>query len=195
MGLGPFDRNAASGAQSGVAASGGPVPSGSLAPHSVVHNSAAVDPGISSPFEAPSLVAVPDLTASALPVTPHHTLSEHALISVDAASAALEAQSIPLRIVDARRATGYERLVKPVIDRVFALLLLVVCSPILFVVGVLVAVSLGRPIVLRQRRIGRGGEPFVLHKFRTMHPDRREERVIYDGPDRRVTHKHPDDPG
>jgi lipopolysaccharide/colanic/teichoic acid biosynthesis glycosyltransferase len=39
----------------------------------------------------------------------------------------------------------------------------------------------------------------VLHKFRTMHPDRRAScaastRSEFDGDDRRITHKHPDDP-
>ena len=80
------------------------------------------------------------------------------------------------------------------IDRVLASVLLVVLSPILLVVGVMVAISLGRPIVLRQRRVGRNGERFVLHKFRTMHPDRRAPGREFDGDDRRITHKHPDDP-
>jgi lipopolysaccharide/colanic/teichoic acid biosynthesis glycosyltransferase len=93
-----------------------------------------------------------------------------------------------------RKVTLYERFFKPVIDRVLACVLLVVLSPILVVVGVMVAVSLGRPIVLRQFRIGRNGEPFKLHKFRTMHPDRRAPGREYDGADRRITHKHPDDP-
>ena len=96
--------------------------------------------------------------------------------------------------VATRNVTLYERLLKPVIDRVLASVLLVVLSPILLVVGVMVAMSLGRPIVLRQRRVGRNGELFVLHKFRTMHPDRRAPGREFDGDDRRVTHKHPDDP-
>ena len=93
-----------------------------------------------------------------------------------------------------RKVTVYERLFKPVIDKALALVLLVVLSPILLVVSAMVARSLGRPIVLRQRRVGRDGEPFVLHKFRTMHPDRRSPGREYDGDDRRIRHKHPDDP-
>ena len=90
--------------------------------------------------------------------------------------------------------TVYERFFKPVIDKAFALVLLIVLSPILLVVSIMVAKSLGRPIVLRQRRVGRNGGAFVLHKFRTMHPDRRSPDREYDGDDRRITHKHPDDP-
>jgi len=95
---------------------------------------------------------------------------------------------------DTRTVTLYERFLKPVIDKALAFVLLIVLSPVLLVVGLMVAKSLGRPIVLRQRRVGKNDERFVLHKFRTMHPDRRSPGNEYDGDDRRVTHKHPDDP-
>lgn len=97
-----------------------------------------------------------------------------------------------------RRTTTYERFVKPAIDRVLALTLLVVLSPVLAVVAVLVKISLGSPVLLRQKRVGRNGQVFELHKFRTMHADRRRGEVAvvmeFDGSDRRRTHKHPDDP-
>src|SRR5689334_19293699 len=75
----------------------------------------------------------------------------------------LSSPSVP----DTRIVTRYERFLKPVIDKVLASVLLVVLSPILAVVGVMVAKSLGRPIVLRQQRVGKDEERFVLHKFRT----------------------------
>ncbi len=113
----------------------------------------------------------------------------------------------PQSVTDTRTVTLYERFLKPVIDKVLAFVLLVVLSPILAVVGVMVAKSLGRPIVLRQQRVGKDEERFVLHKFRTMHPDRRAQAATtsagtsagasggeFDGDDRRITHKHPDDP-
>ena len=94
-----------------------------------------------------------------------------------------------------RKTTGYERFAKPVIDRVLALVLLVVLSPLIAIVAVMVKLSLGSPILLRQKRVGRDGKIFELHKFRTMHADRRSEVVVsFDGSDRRITHKHPDDP-
>jgi lipopolysaccharide/colanic/teichoic acid biosynthesis glycosyltransferase len=49
-------------------------------------------------------------------------------------------------------------------------------------------------VVLRQRRIGMGGRPFTVYKFRTMHADRRRDDDGYAGPDRRRTHKSADDP-
>ena len=95
-------------------------------------------------------------------------------------------------------ASAYERLVKPAIDKVIALTMLVVLSPLIVVVALLVKLSLGSPVLLRQKRVGRNGEVFELHKFRTMHADRRQDEdvvvVPFDGRDRRLTHKHPDDP-
>ncbi|HEX7117789.1 MAG TPA: sugar transferase [Longimicrobiales bacterium] len=45
---------------------------------------------------------------------------------------------------------------------------LVILAPVLAGVAVAVRVALGRPVLYRQLRPGRGGRPFVLYKFRTM---------------------------
>ena len=86
---------------------------------------------------------------------------------------------------------------KPIIDRVLAFLALVLLLPVMLVVALVVLLSLGRPIILRQERVGLGGRTFTVLKFRTMHPDRRVidlDGYDYVGVDRRLTHKHPDDP-
>ncbi len=93
-----------------------------------------------------------------------------------------------------RELTRYERFFKPASDHVLALALLVVVSPLLLIVATLVRLRLGAPILLRQVRVGRDEELFALHKFRTMHPDRRCNRIPYDGSDRRRTHKDRNDP-
>jgi lipopolysaccharide/colanic/teichoic acid biosynthesis glycosyltransferase len=60
------------------------------------------------------------------------------------------------------------RPVKSVLDRVAALLLLVVSSPLLIAAWIAIRLeSRGSPIY-RQRRIGKGGAPFELYKLRTM---------------------------
>ncbi len=100
----------------------------------------------------------------------------------------------------AHTTTSYERFVKPVVDRVAGVLLTVVTLPIVVVVGVAIAVSMGRPVLFRQRRVGRFGEEFMVFKFRTMGPDRRvgSSTVDRDGEpregERRVNHKSSDDP-
>jgi len=93
-----------------------------------------------------------------------------------------------------RRVTRYERFVKPVIDRVLACALLVVFVPIMAIIAAAVWLSVRRPIMLRQTRVGRDEKVFALHKFRTMRPDRRRQTLDYTGRERRLTHKHPNDP-
>jgi lipopolysaccharide/colanic/teichoic acid biosynthesis glycosyltransferase len=94
-----------------------------------------------------------------------------------------------------RRRTVYERLVKPVLDRVGAALLLAVFGPLLALIALAVWVTLGSPIMLTQERIGQHGRTFGMFKFRTMRPDRRNgQRSDYRGPERRRTHKSADDP-
>jgi sugar transferase EpsL len=60
------------------------------------------------------------------------------------------------------------RWLKRTLDVVGAGALLVLCLPLLLVVAALVRVTMGAPVLFRQRRPGLGGQPFVLLKFRTM---------------------------
>jgi lipopolysaccharide/colanic/teichoic acid biosynthesis glycosyltransferase len=39
------------------------------------------------------------------------------------------------------------------------------------IVASIVLIASGRPVLLRQIRVGQRGRPFVIHKFRTMQPD------------------------
>lgn len=53
-------------------------------------------------------------------------------------------------------------------DILIALVALLVFAPILLVVAILVRLLLGKPVLFRQLRPGKGGRPFTLIKFRTM---------------------------
>ncbi|MDX2379955.1 MAG: sugar transferase [Acidimicrobiia bacterium] len=53
-------------------------------------------------------------------------------------------------------------------DVLAAISLLIVASPILFAVAIATRLSVGSGVVYRQRRIGLGGRPFELLKFRSM---------------------------
>jgi len=57
---------------------------------------------------------------------------------------------------------------KRLLDCVAALFLLGALSPIIFLLVLLVAIKLGRPVLFRQLRPGKGGKPFMMLKFRTM---------------------------
>lgn len=63
---------------------------------------------------------------------------------------------------------------KRVFDIVCALFALLVLSPIFMVIIVLQWLTLGKTIFFRQERIGRGGRPFLILKFRTMRLDAEE---------------------
>jgi lipopolysaccharide/colanic/teichoic acid biosynthesis glycosyltransferase len=98
------------------------------------------------------------------------------------------------RILEHRPSAPYQRVVKPTVDLFGAGALLVLLLPVLLAVALAVRVKLGRGIIYRQERTGRNGKPFVMYKFRTMHPDRRRAQIPFQGPDRRISHKRDDDP-
>ena len=63
---------------------------------------------------------------------------------------------------------------------------LTVSSPILLAVAVAVGVSSPGGAIFRQERIGRGGKPFTIYKFRTMRTDNAGLKITT-GEDARVT--------
>ncbi|MGZ6561051.1 MAG: sugar transferase [Solirubrobacteraceae bacterium] len=66
---------------------------------------------------------------------------------------------------------GRQFTVKHAIDRVVALLALIVLSPVLLAVALAVRVTSPGPVIFRQRRVGRDGAVFELLKFCTMLTD------------------------
>jgi lipopolysaccharide/colanic/teichoic acid biosynthesis glycosyltransferase len=88
-------------------------------------------------------------------------------------------------IAPARTPSTYERRVKPVVDRVLAAVLLLVLAIPMLLIALAVRLTLGPGVIYRQDRIGRHGEMVRMFKFRTMHHDRRRDRVGRERPDRR----------
>lgn len=88
----------------------------------------------------------------------------------------------------------YARRIKPVLDCVLGMMLLVLLLPMLLVIAAAVRMTLGRPVIYRQTRVGRDGELFTLLKFRTMTTDRRVAAVPFEGIERRVSYEATDDP-
>ncbi|MCO6430065.1 MAG: sugar transferase [Deltaproteobacteria bacterium] len=60
---------------------------------------------------------------------------------------------------------------KRAIDVLGAVSLLVLCSPLILITALLVLLSSGRPVLLRQRRLTEGGRIFTMYKFRSMQRD------------------------
>jgi putative colanic acid biosynthesis UDP-glucose lipid carrier transferase len=64
--------------------------------------------------------------------------------------------------------TGSEMRLKNILDRLGALLLIIVLSPLLLLIALLVVLSGKGPVLFRQKRHGVGGESIEILKFRTM---------------------------
>ncbi len=66
------------------------------------------------------------------------------------------------------RQCGWRLWMKVGLDRCAAFCGLLLFSPLLVLASILVWLSVGSPILFHQKRPGRFGKPFKLHKFRTM---------------------------
>ena len=112
---------------------------------------------------------------------------------------------LPLLTFAAVDPNGVQFAVKHALDRVLALFMLIVLSPVLVLVAAAVRLTSPGPALFRQRRVGRDGKLFDLYKFRSMREDTTpgapegSERIAFDflfgadtapggveGPDRRT---------
>jgi len=89
---------------------------------------------------------------------------------------------LPLIAARAPNPRGVQFAIKYTADRLVAGILLLVTAPVLAVAGLGVALSLGRPIFFRQRRVGRDGREFEMLKFRTMRDQPQHDEVALDLP-------------
>lgn len=89
---------------------------------------------------------------------------------------------------------AYVRIWKPGVDRVFAVVLILLSAPVMALIAAVVRIMLGHGVLFRQSRVGQHGRPFDVLKFRTMLPDRRHAQLPITFPDRRCAHKAKNDP-
>ncbi|MGZ4332850.1 MAG: sugar transferase [Gaiellaceae bacterium] len=76
------------------------------------------------------------------------------------------------------RQRPYSRFAKRAFDIVVASIGIVVMAPIAVVIAALVRLTPG-PIIYRQIRVGQGGKPFTMYKFRTMRFDAEAEGALF----------------
>lgn len=62
----------------------------------------------------------------------------------------------------------YVNLIKPLLDRLGALILLILFSPLIFLTALIISWRMGSPVYFTQKRPGIHGEIFTIYKFRTM---------------------------
>ncbi|SHH68164.1 Sugar transferase involved in LPS biosynthesis (colanic, teichoic acid) [Clostridium grantii DSM 8605] len=63
---------------------------------------------------------------------------------------------------------GGNFIIKRLVDLMFSFIALVTFSPLFIIVGILVYVKFGAPIIFSQNRVGKNGNIFRMYKFRTM---------------------------
>lgn len=106
----------------------------------------------------------------------------------------LSTEAVPAPAAARSTSSWYPRIVKPLLERLTAAVLVALLLPLIGGLALLVLVTMGRPVVFRQHRVGRGGRAFTMYKLRTMGADRRAHRSPYRGVDRRLHHKAARDP-
>lgn len=60
------------------------------------------------------------------------------------------------------------RFYKRLFDFIGALFIIISLWPLYLIIAIMVRISLGSPVIFKQERIGKGGRPFFMYKFRTM---------------------------
>lgn len=62
----------------------------------------------------------------------------------------------------------YAKYIKRILDLILSLMALIVLMPLMIIIGILVRINLGSPIIFKQKRPGKNEKIFTLYKFRTM---------------------------
>jgi exopolysaccharide biosynthesis polyprenyl glycosylphosphotransferase len=76
--------------------------------------------------------------------------------------------ALPLLTIHRNDPNGWAFRFKYALDRIFALVALILLAPVFIAVACAVLVSLGRPVFFRQERVGKDGKIFDVLKFRSM---------------------------
>jgi exopolysaccharide biosynthesis polyprenyl glycosylphosphotransferase len=84
---------------------------------------------------------------------------------------------LPLLYVDHPDLTGARQALKSLFDKSVAAFVLIVLLPLLVAIAAMVRLEDGGPVIFRQTRMGKDGQPFWLYKFRTMVPDAQRQQA------------------
>jgi exopolysaccharide biosynthesis polyprenyl glycosylphosphotransferase len=83
----------------------------------------------------------------------------------------------PLLHVEEPNFTGWRRVVKRLSDIVLTSVGLLIIGPLMICIAAIIKLQDGGPVIFRQSRIGREGEPFTMLKFRSMVVDAEERKL------------------
>ena len=79
-----------------------------------------------------------------------------------------EIGGMPVLSISCGRLTWPEAFAKRAVDLICTLLLLIVTAPVWILTALLIKLTSRGPVLFRQERLGKDGQPFTLFKFRTM---------------------------
>ncbi len=79
--------------------------------------------------------------------------------------------NLPESVAQSDGMGGVEHFIKRSFDIVLSAILLIIFSPALLVCAIAIRLEDGDPVIYSQERIGRGGKPFNILKFRSMRKD------------------------
>lgn len=85
--------------------------------------------------------------------------------------------SMPMLVFRVTPDLSWALMVKGLVDRVGAVLGLVLLSPLLLAIAVVIKLTSPGPVIFKQRRAGRYGRPFTMFKFRSMHSGAEMQRA------------------
>ena len=83
----------------------------------------------------------------------------------------------PMLVFHSTPEVSWALLLKGIIDRVSALVALVIMAIPMGIIALVIRITSPGPIIFRQHRAGRYGKPFVMHKFRSMANDAEMRRA------------------
>ena len=86
------------------------------------------------------------------------------------------ANGLPMLHVERPLSSGLTYSIKSLADRVLAVLIVLVFSPVLLALAAMIRLDSKGPALFKQQRVGNGGAPFTMFKFRSMCVDA-EERL------------------
>lgn len=78
---------------------------------------------------------------------------------------------LPMLNIYERPLSGWNLVVKAIEDRILSALILVLCLPLLVVIGILIKFTSPGPVLFLQKRYGFNNNEITVYKFRTMHHD------------------------